>query len=106
MAGSFQIEARFSGAVEGAFIGGAIPEERHRYAVALRQLGSEGSASGDRHAGSHNAVGSEHADTEISDVHGAALAVAVAVTAAKQLGHHRVAGRPLWRWYGHAHDAC
>ena len=74
--------------MEGAFIGGAIPEERHGHTVALRQLRGEGSTSGDRHAGTHNAVGSEHADTEIGNVHGTTLAVTVAVAAAKQLGHH------------------
>jgi hypothetical protein len=74
--------------VEGAFIGGTISEERYCHTVTLRQLRGEGGTSGDRHAGTHNAVGSEHADTEIGDVHGTALAVTVAVTAAKQLGHH------------------
>src|SRR5215470_12991925 len=81
--------------MERAFIRGAIPEERHGHAVALCQLRGEGCTSGDRHASPHNAVGSEHTDTEIGDVHGPALAVTVAIAAAKQLGHHALQVSPF-----------
>src|SRR5215510_16422460 len=74
--------------MERTFIGGTIPKEGHRHPVTVCQPGSERGASGNRHASAHDAVGSEHANAEIGNVHGAALAVAVTVTAAKQFGHH------------------
>ena len=42
-------------------------------------------ADGDRHAGGDHAVGAEHADREVGDVHRAALAVVGAAGAAEQL---------------------
>jgi hypothetical protein len=43
---------------------------------------------GDRDAGAHDAVGAEHAEVEVADVHRPALALAVAGGLAHQLGHH------------------
>ncbi len=51
--------------------------------------------------GADDAVGAEHADLEIGDVHRAALAVAGAAVAAEQLAHHGGASAPLamvWPW--------
>ena len=45
-------------------------------------------ADGDQDVGADHAVGAEHADLEVGDVHGAALAVAGAALAAEQLAHH------------------
>ena len=42
----------------------------------------------DRHAGGDHAVGAQHADGEVGDVHRAALAAVVSGRAAEQLGHH------------------
>ena len=62
-------------------------------------------ADGDRDAAGHDAVGAQHADGEIGDVHGAALAAAVAARAAEELRHHRAGSAPLamaWpcpRWF-------
>ena len=42
----------------------------------------------DRDAAGDDAVGAEHADREVGDVHRAALALAVAVDPSEQLGHH------------------
>src|SRR5215831_635813 len=86
--GKFPNGSEIEGAVEGAFIGGPIPKEGYRHPITLRQLGSERSASSNRHASTHDPVGTEHADAEIGNMHGAALAVAITVTAPKQLGHH------------------
>ena len=47
-------------------------------------------ADGDRHAGRDHAVGAEHADTEIGDMHRAALALVGARRAPEQLGHHAI----------------
>jgi len=46
-------------------------------------------ADSDRDAARDDAVGAQHADIEIGDVHGAALATAGAGGAAEQLAHHR-----------------
>src|SRR5262249_58650999 len=73
----------------------AIPEERHCHTIALRQVRGEGGPSGDRHAGPHNAVGAEHTNAKIGDVHGTTLAVTVAVATAKQLGHHALQVGPF-----------
>jgi len=47
-------------------------------------------AAGDRHAAGDDAVGAQHPDGEVGDVHRAALALAIAVGAAEELGHHPV----------------
>ena len=51
-------------------------------------LRREPRAGDDRDAAGDDAVGAEHADAEIGDVHGAALALAVAGLPAVELGHH------------------
>jgi hypothetical protein len=47
-----------------------------------------GRADGDRHAVRHYAIGAEHAQREIGDVHRATLAVRGAALAPEQLAHH------------------
>ena len=49
---------------------------------------AEPGADGDRHAGADDAVGAEHAEGEVVDVHRSALAAAVTGGLAHQLGHH------------------
>ena len=76
--------------MERPLVGGAVAEEGHRNAVAALQLGGQGRAGGYGHSRSHDAVGAQHPHAEVGDVHRAAFAVAIAVAAAEQLGHHQV----------------
>src|SRR5215510_9891922 len=45
-------------------------------------------ASGESKAPSYNAVGAQHTDGKVGNVHGATLALTIAGSTAKQLGHH------------------
>ena len=56
---------------------------------ALTQRFDDGNAAG------HNAVGPQHADAEIRNMHGAALALTVAGPLPVQFRHHAVEVRPL-----------
>src|SRR5262249_53012587 len=74
--------------VEGALIEGAVAKEAEGDLAGSAQLGREGGAAGESEAPTDDPVGSKHPDREVCDVHAAALAPAVAVFAAEQLGHH------------------
>ena len=67
---------------------GTVAEEAHGHLAGLTQLRRPPGASGDAKPSGHNAVGAQHADRKICNVHGATLALAIAGGAAKQLGHH------------------
>src|SRR5207244_4047298 len=58
-------------------------------ALALH-LRRKAGAGDDRDPARDDPVGAEHADTEIGDVHGAALALAVSGLPPVELGHHAV----------------
>ena len=76
--------------MEGASGSGAIAEEGDGDFAVLANLGPQRRAGGDRDAGADNAVGAEVAELNVGDVHGAALAAAVAGGAAEEFGHHLV----------------
>lgn len=74
---------------EGAAVDRAVAEEADRERVALAQhLLRMRRAHRDRQPGRHHAVGAQHADREIGDVHRAALAAVEARGLAEQLAHH------------------
>jgi hypothetical protein len=81
--------------VEGAFVACAVAEERARHVRGLAELAGKGSADRDRRATAHDAVGAEHAEVHVRDVHAAALALAVAGRLAEQFGEHAVEGAAL-----------
>ena len=68
--------------------GGAVSEEAHRHVTLPLELGRQRRPAGDGQPAAADAVGTQHPHREIGDVHGAALALAVAVHAPEQLGHH------------------
>ena len=68
----------------------AVAEEGHRDALLTFHLRRKARAGDDRDAAGDDAVGAEHADAEIGDVHGSAFALAVAGLAPVELGHHAV----------------
>ena len=74
---------------EGAAIDRAIAKETRHHHVFAKQPLALRRTGGNRQAGRHDAVGAQHADRKIGDVHRAALAVAGAAGAAEQLSHHR-----------------
>ena len=73
----------------------AVAEKRHRDPALALHLRREPGAGDDRDPAGDDAVGAEHADAEIGDVHRAALALAIAGLPAVELGHHAVEVRPL-----------
>lgn len=74
---------------KGAAVDRAIAEEADGDVVArLQQLLRMRRADGDRQPCRHHAVGAEHADREIGDVHRTALAAVEARGLAEQLAHH------------------
>ena len=83
------------GLVDHALVGAAVAEEGQHDAVRAPELGGEGGAGADGHAGRHDAIGAQHVEVERGDVHGAAEAPAVTVLAPHQLGHHEVEARAL-----------
>ena len=75
--------------MESAAVGGAVAEEHHGDLVVLQdQLVGESRAGGQVVAAAHDAVGAQHAHGEVSDVHGAAAALAQAFLLAVNLSHH------------------
>src|SRR6266540_6028566 len=75
--------------VGGALLGRAVAEEAGAHRAGALALGGEPRPAGQRRAAADDAVGAEHAAGDVGDVHRAALALAGAVDAAEQLGHHR-----------------
>src|SRR5205823_8011531 len=76
--------------VEWPSVRGAIPEERDRHASLAFHLRCQAGAGDDCNPSGDDAIGAEHADPEIGDVHRAAFALAVAGLPAIELGHHAV----------------
>ena len=74
--------------MEFSFIAGPVAEEYDRDVALFFELSGDRCAAGDRQSGSDDAVRSQHADAEVRDVHGAALAFAVAGFLAVDFGHH------------------
>jgi hypothetical protein len=70
---------------------GAVAEHAHRDRLGFQHLQALRSADRDRDAAGDNAVGAQHADREVGDMHRAALAAAIAALAPVELEHH--AGR-------------
>src|SRR5690349_4678040 len=81
--------------VKGPGIRCAIAEERDCYTALALHLRREAGAGDDRDAAGDDAVGAEHADAEIGDVHRTAFALAVARLSSVKLGHHAVEIGPL-----------
>lgn len=77
--------------MEGAFIGGAIPEAAYADGVITHDLGSQSTAGGDELASTNDAVCAQVVHLlHISDVHGAALALTIAGDLAEQLSHSQL----------------
>src|SRR5437773_2399521 len=72
----------------GALVATAVAEERDADAALALELGGQRRPADQRRAAADDPVGAEHALGQVSDVHGAALAVAAAGLAAVDLGHH------------------
>ena len=68
----------------------AVAEKRDRDPALAFHLRREAGAGDDRDPARDDAVGAEHADAEIGDVHRAALALAIAGLPPVELGHHAV----------------
>ncbi|CAN3964367.1 5-deoxy-glucuronate isomerase, partial [Dysosmobacter welbionis] len=83
------------GLVEGALVGGAVAEAAHGDGVVPHDLGGQGAAGGDGLPGAHDAVGAQVVHLlHVRNVHGAALALAVAGSLAEQLRHGPLGVRP------------
>ena len=80
---------------EVAGVGGAVADEADRHAAVLLELGRQRRAAHQRRARAENAVGAHHAQVQVGDVHGAALATAGAGGAAVELGEHAFDVDPL-----------
>ena len=78
------------GLVERALVAGAVAEEGDGDAVGLAVLGRERRAHRDGRPCADDAVGAEHAEVHVGDVHAAALAPAVARGAPEQFGVHAI----------------
>ena len=77
--------------MEGTAVGGAVAEEHHGDLVVLQDhLVGQGGTGGQVVAAAHDAVGAQHAHGEVSNVHGAAAALAQAGLLAVDLSHHAV----------------
>src|SRR5699024_7457008 len=76
--------------VEGALVRGAVTEEADADLIRAAYLGGEARARGDAVSRADDAVGAEDALVPVRDVHGAALALAVACLPAEELSHHEV----------------
>ena len=76
--------------MERAGVRRAIAEKRDRDRALALHLRRQTRASDDRDPAGDNAVGAEHADRKIGDMHRAALALAIAGLSAVELGHHAV----------------
>src|SRR5215831_1978991 len=76
--------------VERPGIRSAVAEKRYRDAALSLHLRRKSGAGDNRYSARDNAVGAEHADVEIGDMHRATLAFAVAGLPAVQLRHHAV----------------
>jgi hypothetical protein len=76
--------------VEGPLVDRALAEEGGGDASLAKQLARHPSADRERQAGADDRVRTEHPARGVGDVHRAALAVADALAAGEQLGHHPV----------------
>ena len=74
---------------KGAAINGAVAEEAGDDVLLAAKRQALRRTDRDQDARAHDAVGAEHADIEIGNVHRAALAPAGAGLASEELGHHR-----------------
>ena len=75
--------------MERALVGGAVTEEADTNLIGSADLGGKACADGDVMTCTDDAVGTEDALRSVSNVHGAALALAVTGVAAKELRHHQ-----------------
>ena len=75
--------------MENALVRGAVAEEGDRDLPAAADARREAGAGGERDAAADDRVRAEHPAREVRDVHRAAAALAEAVLAAVDLGHHR-----------------
>ena len=76
--------------VEGALIGRSVAEEADANLIGSPVAGGKACAYRDVVTGTHDTVGTQNALVGVGDVHGAALALAVAGFLAKQLRHHEL----------------
>ena len=75
--------------MEGALVDGAVAEEAERDVGRLAKGCGQRRARGEAEAAADDAVGAQHAEREVGDVHRAAAAGAGAGRLAVELGHHR-----------------
>lgn len=79
------------GLVEGASVGCSVSEEDYRDLIVLQnRLVGKRRTGGQVVSAAHDAVGSQHTNGEIRDMHGAAAALAQAGLLTKNLSHHPV----------------
>ena len=69
---------------------GALAEKRHRYSACVFHLRRQSRADTERHGLADNAVGTEHADRDIGNMHGAAAALRITRLFGEQLSHHQL----------------
>ena len=81
--------------MERTALAGAVAEEHHRHPPRALLPGSESRPQGQRHRAPHHAAGGDETRLRGHDMHGPALAAAVAGGAPRQLGHEPVHVRPL-----------
>jgi hypothetical protein len=76
--------------MESPAVGCPVTEETDSYLVGLFDHGGHSGAHGYVITAAYDAVGPQHAHRKIGDMHGTALALAVAGSLAEKLGHHPV----------------
>ena len=74
--------------MEWTTVRGTVAKEADGHLSRLAQLRRQTSPGGQSEAAGDNAVGAQHTDRKVGNVHGATLALTIAGSAAKEFGHH------------------
>ena len=89
--GQLPCSGHVQGLVEAALVGGAVAEAANGHSTVTQDLGGQCASRGDGLAAAHDAVGAQMIHLlHVRNVHGAALALAVAGLFAEQLGHSQL----------------
>ena len=88
--GELPDRGQVQGLMEGALVGGAVAEEADADLIGASDLDGQTRAAGDALAGADDAVRAQDTQVPVRNVHGAALAFAVAGVAAEELRHHQL----------------
>ena len=83
------------GFMVGAFVGGAVTEEADNHVVLLLHLKCQTNTGSDGQVAAHDSVGYHSAHSDVTGVHGAALAAAAAVGLAEHFTHHALQAHTL-----------